>query len=106
MACFLLGVCRPVEYAAWALCKMAKSGFEIAPWGKRKVVDYLPNMAIVYYPWSKPDDCRMKIMGQYITVRHIPEMSEWFKIGINWTIEEFKYIKIDTLEGGNGFWLD
>ena len=71
-----------IEVSAWALSMLAQGGIEIIPWGNRQLPYYLPGMAIVYWPFTKPDDCRMKIVGQYITVKQTPEMSEWFHIGL------------------------
>jgi hypothetical protein len=48
----------------------------------REVPDYLPNMNIVYWPWTKPDDSRMSITGKYIIIKQDPEISDWFKIGM------------------------
>jgi hypothetical protein len=72
----------PIKTSAWGLTTLAPGGVEIIPWVLAKTPDYLPNTALVYWPWTKPNDPRMTFYEKYILLRQIPENAAWFKLGM------------------------
>jgi hypothetical protein len=72
----------PIKASAWGLTTLAPGGVEIIPWVLAKTPDYLPNTALVYWPWTKPNDPRLTFYEKYILLRQIPENAEWFKLGM------------------------
>jgi hypothetical protein len=72
----------PIKTSAWALTCLAPGGVEIIPWDMCKPPDYLPNTALVYWPWTKPNDPRMTFLEKYILLKQIPENAAWFKLGL------------------------
>jgi hypothetical protein len=72
----------PVKTSAWALTTLAPGGVEIIPWVLDKPPDYLPNTALVYWPWTKPNDSRMTFLEKYILLKQMPENAAWFKLGM------------------------
>jgi hypothetical protein len=72
----------PVKTSAWALTTLAPGGVEIIPWVLDRPPDYLPNTALVYWPWTRPNDPRLTFFEKYVLLRQIPENAAWFKIGM------------------------
>jgi hypothetical protein len=72
----------PVRASAWALTCLAPGGVEIIPWDRSRPPDYLPQTALVYWPWTKPNDPRLTFLEKYLTLRQDPENGAWCKIGL------------------------
>jgi hypothetical protein len=72
----------PIKTSAWGLTTLAPGGVEIIPWVLFKPIDYLPNTALVYWPWTKPNDPRMTFFEKYILLRQVPGNANWFKLGM------------------------
>lgn len=70
----------PVELAPWALTIMQAGGVEVLPVPQLDT-HYLPNYAVSFWPWTRPDDPRFTWGERYYILRHDPENSRWFKIG-------------------------
>lgn len=70
----------PIELSAWALTMMHENGVEVLP-VPRLDTHYLPNYAISFWPWTRPDDPRFSWGKHYFFLRHDPNNEQWFKIG-------------------------
>ena len=70
----------PVKLATWALTIMAEEGTEILPIPKDDTW-FMPNYAISFWPWTKPNDHRFELGEKYMTLKHDKSDEQWFKIG-------------------------
>ena len=70
----------PIRLAAWALTVMAETGTEIFPIPKEDTW-FMPNYAISFWPWTKPNDHRFTLGEKYMLLKHDPNDKRWFKIG-------------------------
>lgn len=70
----------PIELAPWALTIMRAGGVEVLPVPQLDT-HYLPNYAISFWPWTRPDDPRFTWGERYFMLKHDPDNSRWFKIG-------------------------
>jgi hypothetical protein len=70
----------PIRLATWGLSVMHEGGIEILPVPQEDTV-FMPNYAISYWPWTKPNDHRFTMGEKYFSLRHDPNDREWFKIG-------------------------
>jgi hypothetical protein len=97
----------PVKTSAWGLTMCAPGGVEIIPWVVKKTPDYYPNAALVYWPWTKPNDPRMSFYEKYILLRQDSNNSTWFKLGMlndeGWAAyinQSFMFVKtFDCIDG-------
>jgi hypothetical protein len=71
----------PIALAPWALSMMQKDGVEILPVPRDRPRDYMPNYAICFWPWTKPNDRRFTLGEKYMMLRHDKTNNDWFKIG-------------------------
>ncbi|MDR2245451.1 MAG: hypothetical protein LBE17_02060 [Treponema sp.] len=71
----------PVTLAPWALTVMREGGTEIFPIPQDKPPDYMPNYAICFWPWTRPNDHRFVLGERYMTLRQDEQDEHWFKIG-------------------------
>ena len=90
----------PIKLAAWALTVMAEGGIEIFPI-PREDTSFMPNYAISFWPWTKPNDHRFTLGEKYMTLKHDKTDERWFKIGYRNTegwgayiINGFMFVKI------------
>jgi hypothetical protein len=60
---------------------MHEGGVEILPIPQDKPRDYMPNYAICFWPWTKPNDHRFTLGEKYMILRHDAANKDWFKIG-------------------------
>ena len=70
----------PITLAAWALTIMTEGGVEILPIPKEDTL-FMPNYAISFWPWTRPNDHRFTLGEKYMTIRHDRNDEHWFKIG-------------------------
>ena len=70
----------PIKLAAWALTQMAGGGTEILPVPKEDTW-FMPNYAISFWPWTRPNDHRFVLGGNYFILSHDSADDHWFKIG-------------------------
>jgi hypothetical protein len=71
----------PIRFAPWALSVMHEGGVEILPIPQDRPPDYMPNYAICFWPWTKPNDHRFTLGEKYMILRHDKTDESWFKIG-------------------------
>ncbi|MDF2544347.1 MAG: hypothetical protein K0S47_4065 [Herbinix sp.] len=70
----------PVELTAWALSVMAPGG--LALWPNTKLdTGFLPNNALITWPYTKLEDKRFQIRNDYMTLQQDSSQKDWFKIG-------------------------
>jgi len=70
----------PVELATWALSVMQPEGTALLPVPQEDTF-YLPNYAISFWPWTRPNDPRFAWGEKYFMLRQDPAVSQWFKLG-------------------------
>ncbi|MGF7144533.1 hypothetical protein HNQ56_002964 [Anaerotaenia torta] len=70
----------PVELTAWALSVMAGGGLAIWPNTKRDT-GFLPNQALVTWPYTNLEDSRLNICKDYIALKQDSRVEDWFKAG-------------------------
>ena len=70
----------PIKLASWALTIMAEGGTEILPIPKEDTL-FMPNYAISFWPWTKPNDRRFTLGEKYMVLKHDMTDERWFKIG-------------------------
>jgi len=70
----------PIELAPWALSVMRPEGLEVLP-VPREDTFYMPNYAVSFWPWTRPNDPRFTWGEHYFLLRHDPSIENWFKIG-------------------------
>ncbi|GHU65466.1 hypothetical protein FACS189447_04440 [Spirochaetia bacterium] len=100
----------PITFASWALTMMHEGGVEILPIPQDRPRDYMPNYAICFWPWTKPNDKRFTLGGKYITLRHDGNNKEWFKIGFRNTegwgaylSQGYMFVKVYKLDPGKEY---
>jgi hypothetical protein len=71
----------PVKLAPWALSVMREGGVEFFPIPRDRPPDYMPNYAICFWPWTRPNDHRFTLGEKYIILRQDPKDEQAFKIG-------------------------
>jgi hypothetical protein len=71
----------PVKLAPWALTVMRQGGTELFPIPQDKPPDFMPNYAICFWPWTRPNDHRFTLGEKYMILRHDTNDRQWFKIG-------------------------
>ncbi|HWT74943.1 MAG TPA: hypothetical protein VN258_09535 [Mobilitalea sp.] len=70
----------PVELTAWALSVMAGGG--LALWPNTKLdTGFLPNHALVSWPYTNLEDSRFRIHQNYMSLRQDSSGKDWFKVG-------------------------
>lgn len=70
----------PVELAPWALTVMREGGLEVFPLPREDTL-FLPNYAISFWPWTRPNDPRFTLGEKYMFLRQDERNERWFKIG-------------------------
>jgi len=70
----------PIKLAPWALTVMREGGTEILPL-PRDDTWFMPNYAISFWPWTRPNDCRFVLGEKYMLLRYDEADKHWFKIG-------------------------
>jgi hypothetical protein len=70
----------PIRFAPWALTVMHDSGTIIFP-VPQEDTHFMPNYAITFWPWTKPNDRRFTLGEKYIILRQDQADKHWFKIG-------------------------
>lgn len=70
----------PVKLAPWALTVMREGGMEVFP-VPQEDTRFLPNYAISFWPWTKPNDHRFTLGDRYMFLRQDESDERWFKIG-------------------------
>ncbi len=70
----------PAELTAWALSVMAGGGIAIWPNAKRDT-GFLPNQALVTWPYTNLEDSRLNIYRDYMSLRQDGRIKDWFKAG-------------------------
>ena len=70
----------PIKLAPWALTMMAEGGTLILPIPKNDTW-FMPNYAVSFWPWTRPNDHRFTLGERYMTVRQDITDERWFKIG-------------------------
>ena len=90
----------PIKLAAWALTVMAEGGTVILPI-PREDTWFMPNYAISFWPWTKPNDHRFTLGERYMLLKHDRSDERWFKIGYRNTegwgaylINGFMFVKL------------
>jgi hypothetical protein len=72
----------PIELTAWALSVMAGGGLAI--WPNTKLdTGFLPNNALITWPYTNLEDSRFRIKRNYMTLRQDRNNKDWFKVGTN-----------------------
>jgi hypothetical protein len=70
----------PVELTAWALSVMAPGG--LALWPNTKLdTGFLPNSALITWPYTNLEDSRFQIHKDNMTLRQDNTVEDWFKVG-------------------------
>lgn len=74
----------PLEFSCWAISVMRSNGFAIIPFKPRQVDHHglLPDRFIVAWPYTRLDDPRIKLRGDYIIVHQDPSVKNPVKIGV------------------------
>ena len=70
----------PIKLAPWALTVMREGGIEIFPVPKEDTL-FMPNYAISFWPWTRPNDHRFTLGENFMILKHDEADKHWFKIG-------------------------
>ncbi|MBI5056243.1 MAG: hypothetical protein HZB61_06500 [Nitrospirae bacterium] len=70
----------PVELSVWSISAMATRGTEVVPQTRRET-GLLPNRIIALWPYTMPDDRRLRFCGNYITIHQDPAVKQPLKLG-------------------------
>ncbi|MBI4849547.1 MAG: hypothetical protein HY808_13400 [Nitrospirae bacterium] len=70
----------PVELSVWSISAMATGGIEVVPQTRRET-GLLPNRIIALWPYTMPDDRRLRFCGNYITIHQDPAVKQPLKLG-------------------------
>jgi hypothetical protein len=99
----------PIKLSPWALTVMAEGGIEIFPI-PRDDTWFMPNYAISFWPWTKPNDHRFTLGEKYMTIRHDKTDEHWFKIGYRNTegwgaylVKGYMFVKLYSLKPGEEY---
>jgi hypothetical protein len=71
----------PIRLAAWGLTVMREGGTEIFPIPQDRPRDFMPNYAICFWPWTRPNDHRFTLGEKYMILKQDQKDEHWFKIG-------------------------
>lgn len=83
---------KPLKFAPWAITGLAAGGTEFIELNTEDT-GYLPNRAVVYWPYSKIKDERFDICDDNAVLRMDPSKSEAFKVGFNVVSGKAVYVK-------------
>lgn len=70
----------PVQLTAWALTQMRPDGLALLPL-PRQGTQFLPNYALSFWPWTRPNDPRLRWGADFLGVAHDPQNAAWLKLG-------------------------
>lgn len=75
----------PIEFSCWSLSVMREHGLAVMPLKPKKVDKHglLPDRHVVFWPYTRLGDPRLKLLDTYIVIRHDPEVKGALKIGAN-----------------------
>ncbi|MCI6582456.1 MAG: hypothetical protein MSH15_10845 [Oscillospiraceae bacterium] len=83
---------KPLRFAPWSITGLAAGGTEYIDLSTEDT-GYLPNRAVVYWPYSKMKDERFDICDSKAVLRMDSSKSEAFKVGFNVVSGRAVYVK-------------